>query len=395
MTREVQVATGTVRVGMIGAGAQGRFYAELIAAGRAPHLALAAMCGRSAATGERVAEQFPGVPYFSDAIAMMDSGTVDAVIITVPHYDHPQMAIDALERGLHVLVEKPLGVYTKQVRRMLEAAERAPGVSLAAMFNQRAHPLYARLKSIIGAGEIGDVRRVTWNITNWWRPQAYYDSSSWRGTWGGEGGGVLINQAAHQLDLWQWLFSTPRSVWAKAGFGFGHHIAVEDDVTAVFDYGAAGTGVLITGTHDMFGVDQLEILGERGKILVTDSKRATVHRLPKTMREYSETMDPASVEGIMRGEVDASELGATEIIEGTAEFGRDHAVVLENFGRAITLGEPLLAPAAEGADAVRLSNAILLSAWLGHEVPFDFDDDLFVAELNARIVAEGAFPLRD
>lgn len=374
---------------------QGRFYGELIDGGRAPHLVLGAVSGRSATTREVVAQRFPGVPYYTDAIEMMDSGRIDAVIITVPHYLHPQMAIDAMQRGLHVLVEKPLGVYTKQVRRMLDAAERTPDVTFAGMFNQRANPLYARLKAIIDAGEIGAVRRVTWNITDWWRPQTYYDSSAWRGTWGGEGGGVLINQAAHQLDLWQWLFSAPHTVWARVPFGFGHDIAVDDDVTAVFGYEDAATGVFVTGTHDMLGVDRLEVLGERGKVIVENSSVATVRRLAKSMREYSETMDTAAVQRIVRGEMDWSELVTTETIEGTAEYGRDHAVVLENFGRAVLFGEPLLAPAAEGANAVRLSNAILLSGWLGREVPFDFDDDLFLTELNNRIAAEGMFELRD
>ena len=384
-----------VRLGIIGARSQGGFYADLIAAGQVPHLTIGAMAGRSAATGEEVARRFPGVPYFTDAQAMMDSGTVDAVVTTVPHYLHPQMAIDALERGLHVLVEKPLGVYTKQVGRMLAAAERHPELKLGAMFNQRANPLYARLKQIIDSGGIGNLRRGTWIITNWWRPQTYYDSVSWRGTWGGEGGGVLINQAAHQMDLWAWLNGVPASVWAKVPFGFAHDIAVDDDVTAVLNYGHAGTGVFITGTHDMMGTDRLEILGDQGKIIVYDSKWATIHRLNKPMREYSETMDAAGIERIVRGQQDWSEFTTVEKIEGTAEYGRDHAAVLENFARAILFDEPLLAPASEGAQAVRLSNAILLSAWLRREVPFDFDEDVFLAELNQRIAAEGEYPLRD
>ncbi len=383
-----------VRLGIVGAAAQGTFYAELITQGRVPHMAVGAMSGRSAATGALIAERFPQVPFFTDATELMDSGQVDAVVTTVPHYLHPQMAIDGMQRGLHVLVEKPLGVYTKQVQQMLDVAAATPKLRLAAMFNQRANPLYARIKEILASGEIGDLRRATWIVTNWFRPQSYYDSSPWRGTWGGEGGGVLVNQAAHQMDLWHWLCGAPRTVWSKVPFGFAHDIDVEDDVTAVFNYGGDGTGVFITGTHDMMGTDRLEILAEAGKVVVDDSRLATVHRLKRPMQEYSATMDTAAIAQLVRQELDWSQYRTTELIDAHTPYGTDHAAVLDNFARAILYDEPLLAPAAEGMGAVRLSNAILLSAWQGREVPYAFDDDAFLAELNQRIAQEGRFPLR-
>jgi predicted dehydrogenase len=383
-----------VRLGIVGAAAQGTFYAELITQGRVPHMTVGAMSGRSPATGALIAKRFPEVAFFTDATELMDSGAVDAIVTTVPHYLHPQMAIDGMRRGLHVLVEKPLGVYTKQVQQMLDVAAATPGVRLAAMFNQRANPLYARIKGILESGEIGDLRRATWIATNWFRPQSYYDSSPWRGTWGGEGGGVLVNQAAHQMDLWHWLCGAPRTVWSKVPFGFAHNIDVEDDVTAVFNYGRAGTGVFITGTHDMMGTDRLEILADAGKIVVDDSRVATIHRLKKPTQEYSATMDAAAIQRLVRQELDWSQYRTTELIDAHAPHGTEHTTVLENFARAILHDEPLLAPAAEGMGAVRLSNAILLSAWQGREVPYDFDDDEFLAELNQRIAQEGVFPLR-
>lgn len=383
-----------VRLGIIGARGQGGFYAGLIAEGKVPHMVLGGLTGRSASTEAAVRERFGNVPYFSDPIAMMESGEVDAIVTTVPHYLHPELAIAGMERGLHVLVEKPLGVYTKQVRRMLEVAEQTPSVLLGAMFNQRANPLFARLKQVIAGGELGHLRRATWVSTHWFRPQSYYDSAAWRGTWGGEGGGVLVNQAAHQIDLWQWLCGAPVSVVAKVPFGFAHDIDVDDDVTALLNYGRRGTGVFITATHDMMGTDRLEILGEQGKILVEGSQRATITRLHKPMAEYSTTMDAATIERIVRGAMDWSEYSSVEVVEGTSVYGEDHATVLENFARAILFGEPLLAPAADGMNAVRLANAMILSGWLGVEVPFDFDEDVFLAELNARIRTEGGFPER-
>ena len=387
--------TATVRLGIVGARGQGGFYAGLIAAGKVPNMTVGALTGRSEATAAAVKERFGDVPYFSDPIEMMESGTVDAIVTTVPHYLHPEMAIAAMERGLHVLVEKPLGVYTKQVGRMLSAAEDRPSLVLGAMFNQRANPLFARLKQVLSSGELGDLRRGTWVITNWFRPQSYYDSSPWRGTWGGEGGGVLINQAAHQVDLWQWLCGVPTSVFAKIPFGFTHDIDVDDDVTAVFNYGRYGPGVFITATHDMMGTDHLEIQCDKGKVVVEGSQRATITRLHRPMSEYSNTMDPATIERIVRGTIDWSEFSSTETVVGTSVYGEDHARVLQNFARAILFGEPLLAPASDGVNAVRLSNAMILSQWLQEEVPFDFDEDVFLDELNNRIRAEGLYPERE
>ena len=386
--------TAPVRLGIVGARGQGAFYAGLVADGHVPDMTIGAFSGRSAASRAAVQERFGDVPFFTDPIEMMDSGTVDAIVTTVPHYLHPDLAIAGLERGLHVLLEKPVGVYPQHVRRMLAVAEQHPELKLGTLYNQRANPLFARLKQVLSSGELGPVRRANWTITNWFRPQSYFDASPWRGTWAGEGGGVLLNQAAHQVDLWQWLFGTPRSVVAKIQFGFGHDITVEDEVTAILDYGEQGSGTFVTATHDMLGVDRLEVTCAQGSIVVEDSRRATITRLERTMDELSASMDADTLQRIVRGTMNWGKLGSTEVVEGTSAFGVDHAHVLENFARAILFDEPLLVPADDGLDALRLSNAMLLSAWLGTEVPFDFDEDLYLAELNARIGAEGGHPRR-
>ena len=386
--------TRPVRLGIVGARGQGTFYAGLVADGQVPNMTIGAFSGRSDASRAAVRDRFGDVPFFTDPIEMMDSGTVDAIVTTVPHYLHPDLAIAGIERGVHVLLEKPVGVYPQQVRRMLEVARTHPQVVLGVLYNQRANPLFVRLKQVLSSGELGGIRRVNWTITNWFRPQSYFDASPWRGTWAGEGGGVLINQAAHQIDLWQWLCGTPESVFAKIQFGFGHDISVEDDVTAILDYGQRGSGTFVTATHDMLGVDRLEIQCEQGKIVVDGSRHATITRLDRPMAEFSESMDAATLQQIVQGTVDWSGLSTTEVVEGTSTFGVDHSRVLANFARAIVFDEPVLVSAAEGLDALRLSNAMLLSAWLGREVPIDFDEDLFMAELNARISAEGDYPQR-
>ncbi|HEV7623468.1 MAG TPA: Gfo/Idh/MocA family oxidoreductase [Amnibacterium sp.] len=386
--------TDAVRLGIIGFGSQGAMYAGLIADGRVPGMVLGAVADTDPSKSAAVAERHPGVPFFDDHIALLDRGAVDAVVTTVPHYLHPEVAMAALARGRHVLVEKPAGVYTKQVARLNAFAARRPELTFAIMFNQRTNPLYRRLKEIVDAGEIGAIRRSNWIITTWWRPQGYYDQSAWRATWGGEGGGVLVNQAPHQLDLWQWICGVPERVFAKVAYGFRRNIDVEDEVTVVADYGDGVTGVFVTATHDVAGTDRLEILGDAGKIVVEGSRIATVTRLTRPEREISEGMRTEDVRRLFTGELDTGRFLTTEVIEFESAWGEQHAGVLENFAAHILHGTPLLAPGSDGIVGVRLANAIHLSSWLGREVPLDFDEDEFLALLNDRIRAEGRFPER-
>ncbi|MDH2443348.1 Gfo/Idh/MocA family oxidoreductase [Amnibacterium sp. CER49] len=386
--------TDAVRLGIIGFGAQGGMYAGLVAAGRVPGMVLGAVADTDRTKAALVEERFGAVPFFDDHLALLDSGEVDAVVTTVPHYLHTEVAMAALARDVHVLVEKPAGVYTKQVAELNAFAASKPGLAFAIMFNQRTNPLYRRLKEILDSGGIGAIRRSSWIITTWWRPQGYYDQSAWRATWGGEGGGVLVNQAPHQLDLWQWLCGVPQRVFSKVAYGFRRDIAVEDEVTVVADHGDGVTGVFITATHDLVGTDRLEILGDAGRIVVEGGRTATVTRLTRPERELSDGMGPDDVRRLFTGELDTQRFLATEVLEFDSAWGDQHAAVLENFAAHILDGTPLLAPGAEGIAAVRLANAIHLSSWLGREVPLDFDEDEFLRLLNDRIRAEGSFPER-
>lgn len=386
--------TTKVRLGIIGLGAQGSMYAKFIADGLVPNMDVAAIADHNPEKAAIAAESYPDAAFFEDHLEMLDSGTVDAIITCVPHFLHPQMGIDALQRNIHALVEKPAGVYTRQVAELNAFAESKPELSFGIMFNQRNNPLYIRLKEIVDNGEIGNILRTNWIITNWWRPQGYYDQSAWRATWGGEGGGVLVNQAPHQLDLWQWICGVPKSVYSKVAFGYRRNIAVEDEVTALVDYGNGATGVFITATHELTGTDRFEIVGDQGKIVVENSKTATVTRLNRPERELSESMDMDDVKKLFMGQLNVEELYTQETIEFDSVWGAQHSGVLENFAASILDGTPLLAPGSDGIKGVRLANAIHLSAWTGQEIPLDFDEDVFLTELNARIAEEGTFPER-
>jgi UDP-N-acetyl-2-amino-2-deoxyglucuronate dehydrogenase len=386
--------TKKVRLGIVGLGVQGSVYAGLISDGMVPNLELGAICDGRPATRQLVESKYSAAAFYDDYLRMLDSGTVDAVVICVPSYLHPEMGIDALQHGVHVLLEKPAGIYTKQVEALNVIAATKPELTFAIMFNQRNNPLYRRIKEIVSSGAIGEIRHTSWIITTWWRPQAYYGQAAWRGTWGGEGGGVLVNQAPHQLDLWLWICGLPRSVYAKVAYGFRRAIAVEDEATAIVDYGQGATGVFITATHDLVGTDRFEVLGDSGKIVIENSATATVTRLTKPERELSDGMDREDTAKLLSGRLNLSDYSSSEVIESESQWGLQHAGMLENFAANILDDAPLIAPGVEGINSVRLANAIHLSSWTGQEVPFDFNDDDYLAELNSRIRDEGLFQQR-
>ncbi len=376
-----------VRLGITGFGAQGSTYAGFIADGKVEHMEIGAICDIDPAKREAVKEKYPNVPVYADYIEMLESGDVDAVVTCVPHYLHPEMGIQALERDIHALVEKPAGVYTKQVRELNEFAATKPELTFAIFFNQRTNPLYQKIKEIIDNGEIGKLRHTNWVITTWWRPQGYYDQGSWRATWEGEGGGVLVNQAPHQLDLLQWITGMPKKVMSNVKYGYQRKITVEDDVTAVLDYGDGATGVFVTCTHDIMGTDRLEILGDKGKIIVDDSKKVTIKRLHTPEAEMSDKMDMQDVMKIFMGQ-GQDEVYSEEVLEFGSVWGEQHTNVLENFALNIIDGTPLVAPGSDGIYGVALANAILLSSWLGKEVDLPVDEDVYFEELNKKIAEE-------
>lgn len=379
-----------VRFGIVGIGQMGGSHASWLAEGKVAGAKLAAVCDINPAKKEWANEKLPkDVKFFDNYIDMLDSKEIDAVLIATPHYDHPVIAIEALNRDLHTLVEKPAGVFTKKIREMNELAESKPHLVFGMMFNQRTNPLYQRIKEIVDNGEIGEIRRTNWIITTWWRPQAYYDMSDWRATWSKEGGGVLANQAPHQLDLWQWICGMPTKVRANLQFGSHRNIAVEDDVTAFVEYENGATGTFITCTHDILGTDRFEIHGDKGKIVVEGSKKVTVKRMKESENELNKRLTFADVANLFRGE-GMGDLFEVEEFEIPDQWGVQHINVMINFTEAILEGKKLLAPGTDGINGVILSNAMHLSSWTGKDIELPFDEDLYLEELNKRIEAEKA-----
>ncbi len=364
-----------IRLGIIGIGNMGSGHARSIFAGHCPDFVLAAVADINPVRLEWAEKEFgEGVKRFSTAEAMLDSGEIDACIVAVPHYDHPKYVIECLKREIHVMCEKPAGVYTLDVRRMNAEAEKHPNVVFGMMFNQRTNCVYRKMRELVQSGVYGNIRRTNWIITDWYRPQAYFDSGNWRATWSGEGGGVLLNQCPHNLDLWQWICGMPTMVSAHMKFGKWHDIEVEDDVTVYCEYENGATGVFVTTTGDARGTNRFEIQLDRAKI-VADYSGLSVIEYDMTEQEFSATNKvPFGSIGAHRAEI---------VLDGE---NPQHDGVLRAWGGAILRGEPLVAHGSEGIFGLTLSNAIHLSAWLGKEIDVrNLDEELFYEELKKRI----------
>lgn len=367
-----------VRFAVIGIGNMGMPEAKMLFNGEVENATLTAVCD-SNPDKLKIAKEYFGenIKYYQSTEDLFaDKEVCDAIHIATPHYDHPVIAIEGFKNNLHVIIEKPAGVYTKAVREMNEAYElsKEQGKLFGIMYNQRMNPIYQKVRDLVVGGELGEIRRINWIITSWYRPQSYYDSGTWRATWAGEGGGVLLNQDPHQLDLWQWVTDMmPKRVRAFAAYGKMHDIEVEDDVTAYAEYDNGATAVFVTSTSDTPGTNRLEITGDMGK-LVIEHDEITFYRTRVSERVFNETY---------KGGFGNPECWECKIpVEGKST---NHKGIFANFTKAIVHGTPLIAPGIEGIKGLTISNAIHLSSWLDDWVELPLDEDLFYEKLQEKI----------
>lgn len=364
-----------VRFGIVGVGNMGSGHAKSFLGGKVENGALTAVCDIKPERLDAIRRLDGGAELaaFTDYHALFASGLVDAVIVAVPHYFHPQISMDALAAGLHVICEKPEGVYTKQVKELNEAASRSDKL-FTMMFNQRTNCIYRKMRELVQNGELGEIKRVNWIVTDWYRSQSYYDSGDWRATWRGEGGGVLFNQCPHQLDLLQWVTGMmPARIRSFCHFGKWHDIEVEDDVTAYLEYPNGATGVFITSTGDAPGTNRFEIDGDKGK-LVCERNRLTFSRLAMSEREFNATYKGGF--GMPEHE---------EIAVETDGENPQHVGILNNFANAVLGLEPLFVDGREGIRGVELMDAMLLSTWKDRMVTLPLNDDEYWEELQKHI----------
>lgn len=355
-----------VRVGIIGVGNMGSVHARSILDGRIPGAVLAAVCDTNPARLDGYGE----AAGFTTTNALLKADVVDAVVIATPHPSHVELGIAACRAGCHLLVEKPIGIHTVEAERLL--AEPKPGL-FAMMFNQRTDPCFQKVRDLIRSGTVGTVRRFTWTITDWFRTNAYYRSSPWRATWNGEGGGMLLNQGVHNIDLLQWIFGLPKRVRAVVGFGQRHPIAVEDEITAILEYESGMTGTFISTSGEAPGINRLEIAGENG-LLILDETTLTFRR------------NEVPADAFIRTSADAYARPPCWDIQMPLPSGRgsQHNGILRNFIAAIREGEPLIAPGEEGIASLELINALLMSAFEDRPVDLPIDAARYVRHLKQR-----------
>lgn len=361
-----------VRLGIIGIGNMGSSHINNFVQGRMPEIDITCVADIDSSRFANAQEKLPGVACFNTATELINSGLCDAIIIATPHYDHPPIAIEALNAGIHVMSEKPAGVYTKQVNELIDVAKNSDK-TYAIMFNQRTNCVYRKVKEMVASGEYGEIKRVSWIITDWYRTQAYYNSGGWRATWEGEGGGVMLNQCPHQLDLWQWICGMPSKVKAICHEGKWHDIEVEDDVSIYVEYPNGATGTFITTTGDCPGTNRLEITLDKAKIICENDK-IKLYKLSMATSEF--TMNAEKGFGRIDGEwIDVETDGSNE----------QHSGVMNAFAAHILRGEPLVADGAEGINGLTISNAAFLSSWLDKTVSLPIDEDLYYELLKEKI----------
>lgn len=358
-----------IKLGVIGLGNIAKQHINNVTSGAVKHCQITALCSRS---GSELAAAL-NASHFSDYQALIDSGLVDAVLIATPTLSHYEIAKYALEKNLHVMLEKPIGLSSLEGEKLLAIAK--PESKFALMLNQRTDPTFKKMKAIVDSGVLGDIQRTHWTMTNWFRPNIYFQVSDWRATWKGEGGGLLVNQCIHNLDIFQWICGVPSQITAFSEFGKYHDIEVEDEVTAYLRYNNKATGVFIGSTGEAPGVNRFDIIGDKGS-LHFDFGQLTQKLNDQSTAEFCATTD----EMFGMPQVTISD-------ETTTEAVNQHAIIMNNFIDAINHDAPLIAPAADGLASLDIANAMLLSTWQQQAVNLPLDRIAYQEHLNKKCAA--------
>jgi predicted dehydrogenase len=356
-----------VRFGIIGVGGMGSHHGAYLKAGEIKRAELTAVCD----VDEGKLTRWEGIPQFTDSAQLIRSGLVDAVIVATPHYFHTTIGIDAMQQGLHLLTEKPISVHKADCQRMIDA-HKGTDLVFGAMFQCRTDPINIKLKKLLDAGVVGEISRINWIITDWFRTEAYYASGGWRATWSGEGGGVLLNQCPHNLDLMQWFFGMPSKVRAFCKFGAKHDIEVEDQVTAYLEYPNGATGMFITTTGEAPGTNRLEIAGENGR-LVAENGKITFVRNEVPMTEFSRTTNKGFA---------VPDKWFIDIPFGGPPC--KHQNITQGFVNAVLDGTPLIAEASDGIRSVELANCMLYSTWTDTTVELPLDAAAYESAIKEK-----------
>ena len=360
---------------IVGYGNMGGQYAEKIYNGKIKGLSLYGILCRNQPGQQKIRESMPEVTVFPNEESMFQAReNFDALIITTPHKEHVRVVERAQQAGLHVLCEKPLGVTVEECEAL---SYEDTGTVNAMIFNWRAREVYRQVYEYIHSGKLGRLTQVIWVANFWYRPAYYHHASGWRSSWSGEGGGLLINQCQHLLDMWNWLFGQPCEVSARLGYGCYSDIDVDDKASLFFRHENGMWGTFLSSSGDSPGTNRLEILGEMGKLVVEDNRYFTIYKNEISTTEVSKTsqeMYPKIPYVEERREVEQTE--------------SEYTVILQNFIDAMEGREKPLAALCDGRRALENCNAAYLSDWQQKPLQIPCDCKAYDFELQKKIQAE-------
>lgn len=366
-----------LRVALIGFGAMGQNYARMIHAGLIPGMKLTWVCCRNPAGQTLLAQEFPGVGVCDTVEKLAENGEgFDAAVIVTPHGTHVPFALKMAALDKHILLDKPAGIFAGEVEELVEAC-RDRGVAFGMIFNNRLLPAFRTAREMLRRGDLGTLHRAVWVCNSWYRSPAYHRSAAWRSSWVTEGGGLLINQNVHYLDMWQWLFGMPDQLSADLSFGRYNDFLVDDAADIRFTYSSGFHGTMISASGEAPGVNRLEIWGSRGRLILEDGARLYFDENAVSTEEFAETNREkfATIPHTLR-EI------ALERVENP------YGELFANFVRHITRGEALWASGEDGLNTTRLTNAAYVSGWEERRVSLPVEESRFRQGLERCRMAE-------
>ena len=366
-----------IRVGIAGIGYIAEEYIKLFTAGKIPGAVVTALSSRNRDNMEAIRDRYHlNASLFTDYEAMLESGCIDMVMICTPHFYHPAMAIQAISRGIHTMIEKPVGVWPEELDALMDCVKAHPEVRTGVLYCRRANPVFQKIKGLLSEGAIGQLKRVTWIITDMYRPQCYFDVTDWRGTYGGEGGGLLMNQVSHHIDLLTWLCGLPEAMQAGCYTAQERKIEVENEVSITMDYPGNAIGQFIASTRECPGSSRLELSGSRGQIILDNERILTLRQLGTDEREFAVTTT-----------VPFSTIGYTESVFkfDAADNPTIQAMIISNFINALSGTTQILCPVEEAVKAQQFIQAAYLSSWQGTKLALPVDKEAYTQELKKRM----------
>lgn len=365
-----------IRIGIAGIGFIAEEYIKLFTQGQIQGAEIRALSSRNYSHMEEIRAKYRlDAALFTDYDAMLSSGKIDMVMICTPHYFHPGMAVKAIEQGIHTMIEKPVGVYPEELDELAKCVKSHPETLSGVLYCRRTNPVFAKIKQLLADGTLGKLKRVTWIVTDMYRTQAYFDIAGWRGTYSGEGGGLLMNQVSHHIDLLVWLCGLPEAMQANCYTARERNIEVENEVSITMEYPGNAVGQFIASTRECPGSNRLELSGSRGQIILDNEKDLTLRILETDETQFNATTNIPFAFIPYKEEVFHFDMMYNPVLQ---------AKIVNNFIASLTDGTPVTCPVEEAVRSQQFIQGAYLSSWQDKKLTLPVDGSAFTAELKKR-----------